>query len=158
VRGMMMLTTQTAMEMGVEDRLDPEQSLRGGVRYYRSIRERIPDDIREPDRTWLALAAYNVGMGHLEDARVLTERQGGNPDKWVDVMQRLPLLAREEYHRTVKHGFARGGEPVAFVQRIRHYFDILAYNEIIAQRRKPPQVIADLVPEPLRSPLRLAAI
>ena len=87
VRGMMMLTKPTARELGVENRLDVTQSLRGGARYLKDLKRRLPKRLQEPDRTWMALAAYNVGLGHLEDARVLTERQGGNPDLWRDVMQ-----------------------------------------------------------------------
>ena len=79
VRGMMMLTKPTARELGVENRLDVTQSLRGGARYLKDLKRRLPKRLQEPDRTWMALAAYNIGLGHLEDARVLTERQGGNP-------------------------------------------------------------------------------
>jgi len=81
----------------------------------------------EPDRRWLALAAYNVGMGHLEDARVLTERQGGNPDRWAEVARRLPLLSDPRYYRTTKFGKARGQEPVTYVRNIRSYYDILVW-------------------------------
>uniref|UniRef100_UPI003F69F42F membrane-bound lytic murein transglycosylase MltF n=1 Tax=Porticoccus sp. TaxID=2024853 RepID=UPI003F69F42F len=82
VRGLMMLTLPTADEMGIEDRLEPRQSLDGGVRYFLKTKSRIPEGITEPDRTWFAMAAYNVGLGHLEDARVLTQRAGRNPDLW----------------------------------------------------------------------------
>jgi membrane-bound lytic murein transglycosylase F len=129
VRGLMMLTNGTAKDMGVSDRVDPTQSIHGGAKYFRMIFDRIPKDITNPDRTWLALAAYNVGMGHMEDARVLTERHGGDPDKWIDVRENLPLLAKRKYHRTVKHGYARGWEPVKYVQHIRSFYNILAWNE-----------------------------
>ena len=85
VRGLMMLTLATASDWNVDDRTDPEQSIRGGSRYFASLLNRIPARISEPDRTWMAMASYNIGMGHLEDARILTEQQGGNPDLWVDV-------------------------------------------------------------------------
>ena len=61
VRGMMMLTRPTAKEMGVTNRLDAEQSLRGGARFLNSLLRRLPSDIDDPDRTWMALAAYNIG-------------------------------------------------------------------------------------------------
>jgi len=89
----------------------------------------LPPRIREPDRTWLALAAYNIGLGHLEDARVLTQRRGGNPDLWVDVKKVLPLLSRYEYYSTLKHGYCRGGEALVLTENIRNYFDILARFE-----------------------------
>ena len=127
VRGMMMLTRATAKRLNVENRLDATASIDGGSRYLRDIKRRLPDRIPEPDRTWLALAAYNVGLGHLEDARVLTERQGGNPDRWIDVRNRLPLLARKQWYSQTRYGYARGAEPVRFVQNIRRYFDVLQW-------------------------------
>ena len=128
VRGMMMLTKAAAQEVGVDNRLDTRQSLRGGAQYLRNIYKRLPTSIQEPDRTWFALAAYNVGLGHLEDARRITDMQGGDPDTWVDVKQRLPLLKQAHWHSKSRHGYARGDEPVHFVQRIRHYYDLLSWN------------------------------
>lgn len=157
VRGMMMLTLPTAAEMGVGNRLDTAQSLRGGARYYKDIKRRLPADILEPDRTWLALAAYNIGMGHLEDARVLTERQGGDPHLWRDVMQRLPLLHKSDYYRTVRHGYARGLEAVTYVQNIRHYYSILRWQDIPGHNAKPPLRSEDYLPEELRE-VRLHAL
>jgi membrane-bound lytic murein transglycosylase F len=125
VRGMMMLTEVTARQLGVTDRLDARQSIFGGAAYLRSLMDRIPSRIRDPDRTWMALAAYNVGLNHLEDARIITQRQGGDPDQWSDVRQRLPLLARSAWFTTVRHGYARGYEPVQFVTRIRTYYELL---------------------------------
>lgn len=124
VRGLMMLTQRTAGELGV-NRLDPVESIHGGARYIRSLRDRLPDRIEDPVRTWLALAAYNVGMGHLEDARILTESRGENPDTWTDIKETLPLLAEPEWHSRTRYGYARGWEPVVYVTRIRAYYDIL---------------------------------
>ncbi len=128
VRGIMMLTQVTAGEMGVENRLDPEQSILGGARYLEWVKTRIPERISEPDRTWFALAAYNVGRGHLEDARILTESQGGNPDKWRDVAKRLPLLSNPDFYKDLRYGYARGREPVRYVSNIRSYYDILNWR------------------------------
>lgn len=125
VRGIMMLTEQTADHMGVTDRLDPAQSILAGAKYLLSLKEALPARVPEPDRTWMALAAYNVGMGHLEDARILAQRQGLNPDSWADLKKTLPLLARAQWHGTVKHGYARGGEAVILTENIRTYYDIL---------------------------------
>ncbi len=125
VRGLMMLTRVTAREMGIKNRLDPEQSIDGGARYFAKIKKRIPERIGEPDRTWMALAAYNVGFGHLEDARMLTEKGGKDPDKWVDVKEFLPLLQKKKYYKQTRYGYARGNEPVIYVQNIRRYYDVL---------------------------------
>ena len=145
VRGIMMLTEDTADEMGVNDRLDPKQSIIAGSKYLVNMKEMIPSRIADPDRTWLALASYNVGYGHLEDARVLAHRKGLNPDVWPDLKKTLPLLANAAHHSTVKHGFARGGEPVIFTENIRTYYDILVkfekpyqpYFSNVSQAKKP---------------------
>ena len=126
VRGIMMLTLNTARAMGVESRLDPKQSIFGGAKYMaRLLSDRFEDDVTEPDRTWLALAAYNVGRGHLHDAQKLAREQGLNPYLWSDIKQVLPLLSDKRYYRKLKYGYARGFEPVRYVQRIRDYRLIL---------------------------------
>ncbi len=134
VRGLMMLTTDTAKSLGVKDRLDPEQSIMGGARYLNKMINRIPERIQGEDRVWFALAAYNVGFGHLQDARILTQSQGGDADKWLDVRERLPLLADENWHQKTEHGYARGGEPVSYVKNIRRYYDILKWKNAEIER------------------------
>jgi membrane-bound lytic murein transglycosylase F len=130
VRGIMMLTLDTARAMGVKSRLDPKQSIFGGARYMSSlIKKRFSDEVKEPDRTWLALAAYNVGRGHLHDAQSLARKRGLNPFLWGDVKQVLPLLSDKKYYPELKYGYARGNEPVRYVQRIREYQHILE-NEL----------------------------
>ena len=125
VRGIMMLTLPTANEVKVKSRLNPEQSIWGGARYLRNMAGRLPDAIQEPDRSYMALAAYNVGYGHLMDGRELAKRLNKNPDSWSELAEVLPLLARKHYYKTLTHGYARGYEPVTYVKRIRDYQDIL---------------------------------
>ena len=131
VRGLMMLTQDTANELGIENRTDPLDSTKGGVSYFLNVKDKIPKRIPEPDRTWMALAAYNVGFGHLEDARILTEVRGADPDRWSDVRESLPLLTQKEWYKKTKFGYARGHEPVQYVRNIRNYYDLLVwkYNE-----------------------------
>jgi membrane-bound lytic murein transglycosylase F len=129
VRGLMMLTRQTARQVGIEDRRDPAQSVSGGARYLVSLMGRLPDRIEQPDRLWLALAAYNIGLGHLEDARVLTEMQGADPDRWVDVRDRLPLLTQERYFSETRFGYARGYEAYSYVENIRTFYEILVWMD-----------------------------
>jgi membrane-bound lytic murein transglycosylase F len=128
VRGVMMLTQATARQMGVEDRLDPAASIRGGSRYFASLKGRIPEYISEPDRTWFALAAYNAGLGHLLDAQLLARRAGKDSTKWVEVKEFLPLLSLEVHHSTVPHGYARGRQAVHFVTNVRKYYDLLGFE------------------------------
>jgi membrane-bound lytic murein transglycosylase F len=120
-----MLTSQTADRMGITDRLDAKQSIIGGAKYLALLKESLPERITEPDRTWLALAAYNQGLGHLEDARRIAHAKGMNPDSWADVKQTLPLLGRGGYENVTRYGYARGGEALVFVESIRNYYDIL---------------------------------
>lgn len=122
VRGMMMLTLPTAKSVGVKNRLDPEQSIRGGVDYLRRIVDRVPDSIPAHEKIWFALASYNIGYGHMMDARRLTKRQNGNPDAWGDVKDRLPLLKKRKYYSTTRYGYARGDEARNYVENIRRYY------------------------------------
>ncbi|QSX34849.1 membrane-bound lytic murein transglycosylase MltF [Shewanella avicenniae] len=127
VRGMMMLTIPTAEQLGVTDRLDPEQSIRGGAQYLSSILQSLPESIPPEERMWFALATYNIGYGHVEDARVLTERLGKNPSAWKDVKQVLPLLQQRKHYLTTRYGYARGSEAVRYVENIRRYYDTLVW-------------------------------
>jgi membrane-bound lytic murein transglycosylase F len=130
VRGLMMLTKRTARAMGVTNREDPIQSIYGGAKYFRRMLDRLPASIStEEDRLNMALAAYNQGQGHLEDARVLTQRMGGDPNKWSHVAKHMPLLAKQQYYSKAKHGYMRGWEPVSFVENIRNYHKILVWHQ-----------------------------
>ena len=123
----MMLTQATAEQVGVKDRTNPKESIFGGALYLKQRLKKIPERIPEPDRTWFALASYNVGFGHLEDARIITQKLGKNPDKWLDVKQSLPLLTKKKWHSKTKYGYARGNEPVIYVDNIRSYLDLLLW-------------------------------
>ena len=129
VRGLMMLTLATAREMGVFNREDPRESILGGARYLRHIEERLPDYIKPEDRWFFTLAAYNVGLAHLKDAMALTVVDNGNPGDWFEVMSHLPKLAQPRYFKTTRFGYARGKEPVTFVNRIQNYYDVLVFLE-----------------------------
>ncbi len=129
VRGIMMLTEDTADRLGIGNRLDPRESILGGARYLSLLKDMQPADIPEPDRTWLALAAYNIGPGHFNAARALAKLQGADPAAWYEMKQILPLLAQPKYYEKVKSGRARGGEAVLLVENIRAYHDILVRYE-----------------------------
>ena len=143
VRGLMMLTLDTAREMNVSNRLDPLQSLEGGAGYFSKLKQRLPDRILEPDRTLFALAAYNVGFGHLEDARILTQRSGKSPDFWSDVRLFLPLLSKKKFYSKSKHGYARGAEPVLYVDNIQYYQHYLQLHSLAKQEEEESSTEAD---------------
>jgi membrane-bound lytic murein transglycosylase F len=142
----MQLTEETARQLRVADRLDAKASIGAAGRYLRELKAKLPQRIGEPDRTWLALAAFNIGTAHLEDARILAQKQKLNPDLWSDVRKTLPLLAQPEYYADAKYGYARGGMPVAFVDRVRAYYDILLRLEQPFQSRF--RLSADAAPPP----------
>ncbi len=121
VRGMMMLTRNTADSVDVGDRTDPEQSIRGGSEYLQNMMEKVPQTIPEDERIWFALAAYNMGYAHMLDVRKLTAKQGGNPDSWADVKLRLPMLSQKRYYSQTTYGYARGQEAYNYVENIRKY-------------------------------------
>ena len=154
VRGLMMLTRNTANHIGIDNRLNPEQSIEGGARYFRQVHRMIPDHVNEPDRTWFALASYNVGFGHLEDARRLAESAGRNPDRWLDVKEFLPLLSQKEWYSKTRHGYARGHEPVLYVQNIRRYYDVLS-RRFDLQADTEPTAVADSNTGELTTPREL---
>jgi membrane-bound lytic murein transglycosylase F len=129
VRGMMMLTADTADHLGISNRLNAAQSINAGARYVAELRDALPASVGEPDRLWLALAAYNLGMGHLNAARYLAKTQKANPDSWFAMKKVLPLLAQPQYYNRLKSGKGRGGEAVIMVENIRIYNDILTRHD-----------------------------
>ena len=141
VRGLMMLTDETAERLQVKNRLDARDSIIGGANYFALLKEAMAPRIAEPDRTFLALAAYNLGLGHLEDARILTQKAGLNPDRWQDVRQVLPRLSEPEYFQGLKHGYARGFEAMQLVDNVRNYYDILVRMEPREAPQPPPAAV-----------------
>jgi membrane-bound lytic murein transglycosylase F len=129
VRGLMMLTADTADRMKVADRTDARQSIIGGARYFALMRDSVALRIGEPDRTWFALAAYNQGLGHMEAARILAQRAKLSPDVWENVAKEMPRLADPSVYATLKTGYARGGEAVKFAENVRNFYDILSRAE-----------------------------
>jgi membrane-bound lytic murein transglycosylase F len=124
-QGVMMLMPQTATKMGVKDVFSPDENILAGARYLLYMKERIPKRINDPDRTWLAMAAYNIGIGHLEDARIVTQMRKKNPDRWSEVRDNLPRLSDQRWHSRLKHGYANGRETAQFVERVSQFGAIL---------------------------------
>jgi membrane-bound lytic murein transglycosylase F len=138
----MMLTEDTAAEVDVADRGDPAQSISGGARYLAQILKLLAPEIVEPDRTWMALAAYNQGIAHLEDARQLAAAGGGDPNRWLDVRNALPLLSRPQWFKQTRAGYARGREAVNFVGNVRNYYDILSWLGNNSAQAPPASIAA----------------
>ena len=151
VRGLMMLTLATAKQMNIKDRRDPRQSIKGGAKYLRMMKKKIAIQVSDPDRTWFALAAYNVGRLHLEDAMTLTRERGGDPYKWIDVSHSLPLLTKKKWYSKTRYGYARGYEPVLYVANIRRFYDLLVRYEKQKNNEASNPKISQIRVEPLRA-------
>ena len=126
VRGIMQLTLATSKRFNVTDRTNPKESIFAGAKYISELIDQMPPDVEEPDRTWFALASYNVGFGHLLDVRKITRSKKGDANKWLDIKKYLPLLSKPSWYRNTKYGYARGNEPVTYVTRIRTFYDVLS--------------------------------
>ncbi|MCL2590838.1 MAG: membrane-bound lytic murein transglycosylase MltF [Betaproteobacteria bacterium] len=128
VRGMMMLTVDTANRLGVENRLDPKQSILGGALYLSMLQSKLPKEVLHPDRMWMTTAAYNIGPGGINNARALARMLGKNDTMWVDLKSVLPLLAQPQYATQFKTGPVRGGEALIMAENVRNFYDILCHN------------------------------
>lgn len=126
----MMLTKITAEGLGVKDRTDPKESIFGGAKHLYDMKQAVPEEVVGEDRLKFALAAYNIGMGHVLDAQKLAQQIGLNQNSWTDLKKVLPLLSQKKYHQTLKHGYARGSEAVKYVDAVYDYMDILQKNSI----------------------------
>jgi len=147
VKGLMMLTARTARMVGVQDRTDPHQSILGGADYLALVLGMFPERIPHEDRLKMAVAAYNVGFGHVEDARIIAESLDLDKDSWEDVRAQLPLLADESWYPHLKRGYAQGSVPVHYVDNVDHYYRLLKGlkgTEIYAALPEPaPESVAD---------------
>jgi membrane-bound lytic murein transglycosylase F len=148
VKGIMMLTQATAKYLGVNNRRDPVESIRGGASFYNKIWQKFPERIETEDRIWFSVASYNIGYGHLEDARIITQKRGENPDIWKDVRNNLPLLRKKRWYKDTKNGYARGNEAVTYVENIRSYYDILVWINN-KERKQKEGVELPAIPTPL---------
>lgn len=147
VRGLMMLTKNTAQSLGLTDRTDAEQSISGGARYLQDMMSKVPDTVPEGERIWFALAAYNMGYAHMLDARALTVKTKGNPNSWSDVKQRLPLLSQKPYYNKLTYGYARGHEAYAYVENIRKYqISLVGYLQEKEKQAQETQQLAQDYP------------
>jgi membrane-bound lytic murein transglycosylase F len=137
--GLMQVMPRTAKQMGIERLKDPETGLRAGMKYLNWLRDRFDPDLPVADRTWFVLAAYNAGIGHVQDARRLARSKGWDANRWFDnVEQSILLLSQREYATKAKHGYVRGREPVQYVREIRERYQ--AYLRLTEPARADPKL------------------
>lgn len=122
VRGIMQLTQETAEYMGVDDRMDLDQSIDGAARYLKYLNNRLPDSIKEPERTWFALGSYNVGLKHVLAAYRKVRGQGNDPRIWSNIAEVLPTL--------YDYPFSQGVQAVDYVDRVQIFTDIVRFHDI----------------------------
>lgn len=127
--GLMQLMPETAAKFGVSDIFNPAENIRAGVRHLMNFYA-FYDKAAYPARLYIALAAYNIGQGHILDARNLARRQNLDPNRWESLVRTLPLLSRQKYFQDAIYGYCRGSEPIAFVKKIRIYYDILRHRDV----------------------------
>jgi membrane-bound lytic murein transglycosylase F len=124
--GLLQLMPPTAREFGVTDVYDPEDNVAGAVRFIQWLTNYWEDKIPDPDeRRKFILASYNTGHGHVEDARRLTVKHGGDDTVWDEVAYWLLQKSKRSVYSdpVVKYGFARGLEPVTYVELILDRYD-----------------------------------
>jgi membrane-bound lytic murein transglycosylase F len=123
----MMLTKNTAKEVKIIDREDPIQSIEGGAKYLRKLINNLPDKINSDDKIWFAIASYNIGFRHVEDAIQMAHNDKVDSGSWSIVEPYILRLSQSRYYKNTKYGYARGWETVKYVQNIRQYYDILVF-------------------------------
>jgi len=122
--GLMQLTKATAESLGVRNIYDPEENIQAGTAHLRRLYDLFDDPLGK-DRLFFALAAYNIGQGHVRDAQKLAASFNLNQNDWKNISQTLPLLRFRRYYRNATYGYCRGTEPLEYIKRIMIYYDIL---------------------------------
>jgi len=123
-RGLMQLLPRTARDLGVKDIYNPVENINGGVRHLKYLYDAF-ESADEEDRLLFSLAAYNIGQGHVSDARDLAAKMNLDPDQWDSLSKTLPLLRHKKYYKHAKYGYCRGTEPVKYIKQIMIYYDLL---------------------------------
>jgi membrane-bound lytic murein transglycosylase F len=123
-RGLMQILPSTGKSLGVRDLFDPVENINAGVQHLKNLYDHF-DTVAGTDRLLISLAAYNIGQGHIQDARELAEKKGLDPNKWESLSKTLPLLRYKKYYKDATYGFCRGTEPIRYIEQIMVYYDVL---------------------------------
>ena len=123
-RGLMQIMPSTGESLGIDDLFDPVENINAGVQHLKNLFEHF-ETAKGQDRLLIALAAYNIGQGHIQDARKLAKKKGLDPNKWEALTETLPLLRYKKYYQKAKYGFCRGNEPIRYIKQIMIYYDVL---------------------------------
>jgi membrane-bound lytic murein transglycosylase F len=143
VKGIMMLTLDTAKWLGIRNRENPSESIEGGAKYLRFLLDEVAQIhplIPAENRLRLALAAYNMGLGNLNDAMRLAFINNKDPFHWDDLKEFVLKLKEPELRDLLPYGGARGDETVKFVGRVVHFYEeLLTYPFRSSRTPKKPK-------------------
>ena len=129
-RGLMQVMPKTGLQLGFENLEDPDEGVHAGTKYLHQLYQRFDHEIPIQSRIHFALASYNVGYGHLLDARRLAREKGWDANVWFgNVEQAMRLLSQPAYYERARYGYCRGGQPVHYVEKIQSLYD--AYVEVL---------------------------
>jgi membrane-bound lytic murein transglycosylase F len=123
-KGLMQLLPGTARSLDIKDVYNPVDNINAGVKHLKNLYDYF-DSASGNDRLLIALASYNVGQGHVGDARRLAEKMNLDPNSWESIEKTLPLLSYRKYYKDSRYGYCRGTEPVVYIKQILIYYDIL---------------------------------
>lgn len=125
VRGIMMLTNDTATEMGITDRINPAQSIHGGAKYFNTM-QKLFSNVPDSDRMWFALAAYNMGPQAVKNIQAKLKKQGKNANSWAELYR---YLSDNQANNT------------RYLQCIRYVTNIRSFLEALKQKEQPKNEI-----------------
>jgi len=133
VRGMMMVTLETAALVGVEKRLNPEQNIKGGARYFAMLKEKNKIGPTEADKLSIVLASYNLGPTNIK--KVAKSIDSNIQDVlWNEIKEELSSINGEDLNLTDNESYSRGQQAIDYVDRIKNYYRLLSAHSCIAPK------------------------
>ena len=133
VRGMMMVTLETAALVGVEKRLNPEQNIKGGAKYFAMLQEKNKIGPTDPDKLSITLASYNLGPTNIFNIANSIDKEIENVS-WVEISEQLKTIKGSELNLTDKDNYTRGQQAIDYVDRVKNYYQLLSAHSCIAPR------------------------
>ena len=133
VRGMMMVTLETAALVGVEKRLNPEQNIKGGAKYFAMLYEKNKIGPTQADKLSTTLASYNLGPTNIIN---LANEISNDIEKvsWNEIKDKLKDIESSEFNLTDNGSYTRGQQAIDYVNRVQDYYRLLSAHSCIAPK------------------------
>ena len=133
VRGMMMVTLETAALVGVEKRLNPEQNIKGGAKYFAMLYEKNKIGPTQADKLSTTLASYNLGPTNIIN---LANEISNDIEKvsWNEIKDKLKDIESSEFNLTDNGSYTRGQQAIDYVSRVKDYYRLLSAHSCIAPK------------------------